>query len=274
MTTELSTSRLDGLIQTDGIKKRFNEVLKERAPQFMSSVLSLSRGNKALESCDPMSVLSAAMIAATLDLPITPSLGQAYIVPYGGVAQFQIGWKGYVQLALRTGKYKLINAVNVKEGQLKKHNSFTGEYEFQEEATSETVIGYLSYFKLSNGYEHWFYMTKEEVEKHAKRYSKMYQAGKGRWIEDFDGQARKTVTKLNLSKYGLLSVEMQKALQDDEAIDIDGTPSYPDNPTPELPASEPQAPKTTSTRLKQAIGVPPMADEDRGETEEQAQIPL
>lgn len=252
-------TRLSTLIQTDSIKKRFEEVLADSAPQFMSSLLVLSNGNEALKKCDPMSQIVAAMKAATLDMSLEPSLGQAYIVPYGGVATFQLGWKGYVQLALRTGQYRVINATEVYEGQLKSRNSFTGEFEFQEERISDKVIGYVSYFKLNNGFEHWLFMSREEMEKHAKRYSKMYQAGKGRWMEDFDGQGRKTVTKLNLSKFGPLSVQMQKALKEDDSIDVEGETAYPDNPTPELPPAAQTTPTTATPRLAKLVGTPAQA---------------
>lgn len=225
-------------------------MLGKRAPAFISSIVSAVNSNPSLKNCEPMSVISSAMIAATLDLPINSSLGMAHVVPYGNQAQFQLGWKGFVQLALRSGQYKTINATPILEGQLVHHNIFTGEMEFQDEAISEKRIGYLLYFKLLNGYEKFFYMTAQECERHAKKFSKMYQRGKGVWAEDFDPMALKTVVKLGLSKYGPLSVEMQQAMVSDQGVltDIDATPTYPDGADAESP--EEGAPSAPTSRLE------------------------
>lgn len=219
----------------------------------MSSVLSAVNANKMLKECEPMSIISSAMMAATLDLPINPSLGMAHIVPYntrdGKLAQFQIGWKGFVQLALRSGQYKTINACPVLEGQLLKHDIFTGEMEFQQEATSDKPVGYLLYFKLLNGYEKFFFMSQSECERHAKKFSKSYQKGFGVWAEDFTSMALKTVVKLGLSKFGPLSVEMQQAITSDQGVltDIEGSATYVDGAEAETPALE--APSASPTRL-------------------------
>ncbi len=243
-------SRLEILVNTDSIKRRFNEVLGKKAPQFMSSVISAYKSNDALSRCEPMSVITAAMQAATLDLPINQSLAQAYIIPYGGVAQFQIGWKGFVQLGQRTGQYKTMNATPVFEGQIKSQNTFTGDIEFQDAKTSDKKVGYLFYFKLVNGFEKYCYMTTEECEKHGKRYSQMFKQGKGQWADNFDAMALKTVVKLGLSKWGPLSTEMQKALLvDDGVIDVETNEvKYPDNPEPEVTEAKP-----TSSRLEKLV---------------------
>jgi recombination protein RecT len=204
-----------------------------------------------------MSVITSAMIAASMDLPINPSLGFAHIVPYGGVAQFQIGWKGVIQLALRSGKYETINLAKIKEGQIRSRNSFTGDIDFQEDSTSEKVVGYLLYFKLVNGYRKFFYMTAEECEAHGKRYSATYKKGFGRWQEDFEAMALKTVAKLGLSKYGLLSVEMQKAVEYDQAtvpsLEPGTPPVFLDGNDEKIPEGEVVPPKETSSRLAAAI---------------------
>jgi recombination protein RecT len=253
-------TRLSDLIKTEGIKKRFEEVLKDQAPIYLSNVLSICNNNKTLAACDPMSVLGAALIAASLHLSLNPSLGHAYIVPYKGLATFQLGYLGYVQLFLRSGQAALINAVAVKEGQLKSSNSFTGEYEFQEQKTSDKTVGFLSFFRLRNGFSKQFFMTVEEMEAHAKRYSQSYgydlreNKKSSKWSTDFEPMALKTVTKLNLKKHAPLSVEIQKAIEYDEAIDVEGEIKYPDSVSAALPpAVVPAVATTTSTRLAAAV---------------------
>lgn len=231
------------LLQDQSVKNRFNELLGKKTPGFISSLLNVVNSNPQLQAADPHSILSAAAIAAALDLPIDPNLGFAYIVPYnvrqGDVyirkAQFQLGYKGYIQLAMRTGAYKTINACEVYEGEIENLNRFTGEIEFGEKQ-SDKIIGYLAYFRLLNGFEKYLYMSVEEIEKHAKRYSKSYDSKNSRWKEDFHAMALKTVIKRLLSKYGILSIEMQTSLLADQAVvkqDEEGnvTYEYPDNPT-------------------------------------------
>lgn len=238
------------------MKKRFEEILGKKAAGFMASIINVSNNN--LQGVEQFSIVSNALVAATLDLPINPNLGFAYLVPYNckenvngqstwiKKAQFQMGYKGYIQLAMRSGQYKTINATEIYEGDIKKVNRLTGEIEFNEEnPENENIIGYIAYFKLLNGFEKSLYMTKEQVEKHAKRYSQTYKSNKdyvkesSKWSTDFDAMAIKTVLKLLLSKYGILSIEMQTALETDQAIikndalkdgDIQGNIQYPDNP--------------------------------------------
>lgn len=245
--------RIQGLLKTDGIKKRFEEMLGKRAPAFLSSIISAVNSNPSLKKCEPMSIISSAAIAAAMDLPINPSLGFAHIVPYKDHAQFQIGWKGFVQLGMRSGQYKTINIVAVHEGQLKKHNFFTGEMEFDSTVESKgTPTGYLLYFKLLNGYEKYFYMTHDQCLKHGKRYSKAFAGGWGPWKDDFDAMALKTVTKMGLSKYGVLSIEMQKALETDQGeISESGDVAFPD--APDKPEEEPTEPKKKSSRLSKIV---------------------
>lgn len=233
---------LAAMLQTKTVKMRFEEVLGKRAAGFMSSIISATSLNKQLATADPLSVISAAAIAASLDLPINPSLGFAHIVPYKDKAQFQMGWKGFVQLAMRSGQYETINLAVVYDGQLKEYNPFTGEASF--EATgkkSEAVAGYLLYFKLLNGYKKFFYMTRAEVEAHGKRYSQTFKKGFGVWVDNFDAMALKTVCKLGLSKYGILSIELQKAFTFDQAVVKEGdVPEYVD--TTATPGESVEAP--------------------------------
>jgi recombination protein RecT len=221
---------LAALLRQDSIKKRFEDVLGKKAAGFMSSIISATNANTELKKADPISIVSAAAVAAALDLPINPSLGFAHIVPYSGHAQFQMGWKGFVQLGMRTGQYKTINATIVKEGELVSRNKFTGEMAFDEsKKTSDNTCGYVAYFKLMNGFEKWYYMSHEEVKAHGKRYSKSFANTKGKWQTDFDAMALKTVVKMLLSKYGVLSIDMQTAVQADQAIVRgEGEYEYPD----------------------------------------------
>lgn len=232
--TQGKNDAISALLSQDSIKKRFEQVLGKKAAGFMSSVISAVNANPELRKADPITVVSAAAVAASLDLPINPSLGFAHIVPYAGRAQFQMGWRGFVQLGMRSGQYKTINTCVVYEGELIASNRFTGEMYFDEkQRTSDKVIGYVSYFKLMNGFEKYLYMTIEQVQAHGKQYSKSYSSPKGKWQTDFEAMALKTPLKLLLSRWGILSIEMQTAVQLDQATvkTIDGSSyTYDDNP--------------------------------------------
>ncbi|MEN6423337.1 MAG: recombinase RecT [Smithella sp.] len=224
---------ISGILNQENIKKRFEQVLGKKAPGFMSSVISAVNANNQLKTAEPMTVVAAAAIAASLDLPINPSLGFAHIVPYSGKAQFQMGWRGFVQLAMRSGQYKTINVCPVYEGEIIESNRFTGSMVFDEKKrTSDKVIGYVAYFKLMNGFEKYLYMTVDQALAHGKKYSKSFGSASGKWQTDPEAMSMKTVLKMLLSKFGILSIEMQSAVQYDQAIvhTIDGEYSYDDNP--------------------------------------------
>lgn len=209
------------LLQEDAVKKRFSEVLADRAPQFISSLLGLVNNEKLLAKAEPMTVIQSAMIAASLDLPVDKNLGYAWIVPYKGQAQFQLGYKGYIQLALRTGQYKNINVIELYEGELIGFNRLTEELKIDMNGkTSEIVVGYAAYFELLNGFKKTVYWSRLEIEKHKAKYSRSDYG----WGKDWDAMAKKTVLKNMLSKWGILSVEMQKAYSEEnqasERIDI------------------------------------------------------
>ncbi|MGG7143575.1 recombinase RecT [Clostridium nigeriense] len=205
-----------GLMDSPAVKKMFEEVLCERAPQYMSSIVNLVNSDTNLKKCEPMSVIASCMVAATMDLPVDKNLGYAWVVPYGTKAQFQMGYKGYIQLALRTGQYKAINVVEIREGELISWNPLSEEVEIDfTQRKSDKVIGYAGYFKLLNGFEKTVYWSKEEVESHAKKFSKTYSFKNGVWQTDFDSMAKKTVLRNLLSKWGILSIEMQKAYSAD-----------------------------------------------------------
>lgn len=205
---------IKSLLYSEGIKKRFEDVLKAKAPQYMSSIINLVNGDTNLKNCDQMSVIASCMVAATLDLPIDKNFGYAWVVPYGNSkqgmvkAQFQLGYKGYVQLALRTGQYKGINVIEIHKGELKEWNPLTEELKVDFTAKeSDEIIGYAGYFELINGFRKTTYWTKEQIMKHKAKYSKSDFG----WSKDFDGMAKKTVLRNMLSKWGILSIEMQTA---------------------------------------------------------------
>ena len=237
---------LKSLLATDAIRRQMKSLLGEKAGHFMMAIVGVVEGTPQLQSCAPQSIINSAIASATLDLPIEKNLGYAYIVPYKDKAQFQMGYKGYIQLALRSGQYKYINSVEIKEGELESYNLLTGEFNFKfiediNKRLEAKTIGYASYIEFTNGFRNTLYMTKEQVDNHAKEYSQSYayDLRKGyknsNWSTNFDSMALKTVLKLNLSKFGALSVSVQRALQLDGSsiteIKDDGTISaeYIDN---------------------------------------------
>lgn len=234
---------LKSMLASQAIKKQIKSLLGDRAGHFIMAIVQVVEGTPQLQEADPQSIINAAIASAVLNLPIEKNLGFAYIVPYrdkekGMIAQFQMGYKGYIQLALRSGEYKFINSIEVKEGELKGYNLLTGELELEfiedlDERIITKTIGYASYIEFNNGFRNTLFMTEAQVKNHAKKYSQAYQydLNKGykysNWSKNFEAMALKTVLKLNLSKYGALSVEVQKALQTDglviEDIDEEGT---------------------------------------------------
>ena len=222
-------------ITAPATQKYLTELLHERKGVFVSNLTALVANNVNLQCCEPYTLMFAALKATALNLPIEPSLGMAHVIPYKnkkrGVteAQFQIGYKGFQQLALRTGQYKRINTTEVRQGEIGKRNRLTGQIDFnfiEDEAKrlNTPIIGYVNYFCLLNGFESTFYMSKEEMEAHALRYSQTYRStdaytkSQSKWTTDFDGMAVKTVIKLNLSKNGVLSTELQEAILADQSV--------------------------------------------------------
>lgn len=237
---------LKGYFENDSVKKNLRAMLGQKAQGFATSVLSVVNNNRLLQNADPATIYSSAMVAASLDLPINPNLGFAAIVPYGKQAQFQIMVRGLTQLAIRSGVYAKITNCDVHEGELVKADPFTDEYVFDAtKRTSDKIVGYMAYFKTTGGFEKYFYMTKEEALAHGRRYSKSFSSGV--WASDPDAMGRKTCLKMLLSRFGLLSIEMQRAIKFDQAIvkgdftqmesveDIDEAEvEYVDNPQTEV----------------------------------------
>lgn len=218
--------RLEAMLGRIDVKSRLEAILGNRASVFGSSILSLVKATPQLQACQPITVIGSAMVAATLNLPINKQLGFAYIVPYKDEAQFQMGYKGYIQLGIRTGQYKTIHATEVYADEIKQWDPLRGEIEFTEQASRkqrdagemDKIVGYVAFFKLLNGFEKTIYMTKKQVLNHAKRYSKSYGSSSGIWKTNEHEMCLKTPLRILLSKYGIMSIEMQTALRADQAV--------------------------------------------------------
>ena len=252
-------AQVKSFLSSEKTRERFQETLGSKAPQFMTSIINVVSGSTSLKKCDSASIVSAAMVAASYDLPIDSNLGFSALVPYDcnkknpetgewykvTYAQFQIMYKGFIQLAIRSGYYEKMNCAVVYEDELKMYNPITGECEFVEDFTATTqrqngeydkIVGYYAWFKLKSGFVKELYMTKQEVQQHALKYSSAYRydidknKSSSRWSQDFNSMALKTVIKRLLSKWGILSIEMQKAIQEDQKVyDDEGTGDYTDN---------------------------------------------
>ena len=227
----------------DAMKKKINEMVGgEKGQQFITSIISAVSTNPQLAECDNSSIVSAALLGQALNLSPSPQLGQYYMVPFNDskrgckVAQFQIGYKGYIQLAIRSGQYKKLNVLAIKEGELKKYDPLNEELEVQlieneEEREKATTIGYYAMFEYLNGFRKTIYWSKEKMEAHALKYSMGYRAKKGYtfWEKDFDGMAYKTMLRQLISKWGIMSIEMQDVYSKDMAvINEDGETEYID----------------------------------------------
>lgn len=212
-------SRLKTLIASEDVQARFAALLGKRAPGFLASVLTVASDQKLID-CEPTSILSVAAKAAILDLPIDPNLGFAWLIPYKNngqkIAQFQLGYKGYIQLGLRSGQYKSLNATEIYVGEEVKIDRLSGRIVLNGTRTGDVVTGYVAYFCLLNGFEKFVYMSTDEVITHAKKYSKSWGYKDSPWTTNFDQMAKKTVIRRLLSKYGILSIQMMGALEQDQ----------------------------------------------------------
>lgn len=267
MTTQSSTAVaaapkkvdvLKNMLNAPSVMEQFNNALAKSAPTFVASVIDLYNGDTNLQQCEPKAVVMEALKAAVLKLPINKALGYAFIIPFNNsvkddkgnwvkkmVPTFQMGYKGYIQLAMRTGQYRTINADVVYEGELRKANKLTGEIAFDGEKKSDKVVGYFCYFELLNGFSKTLYITVEQMAEHAKRYSKGLKkettvesllnlsnlpvapdSKTVGWMGNFHGMAVKTVIRNLLGKYGYLSVEMQQAIVNDTEGDTSKNRDY------------------------------------------------
>jgi recombination protein RecT len=232
---------LKNALNAPSVKAKFEEMLGKRSSQFMTSITSVVQNNALLQKADVNSIIMGAAVAASMDLPLNANLGYAALVPFnskeGCFAQIQIMVKGWTELFLRSGQCQSIICETVYEGQLVKKNKFIGEYVFDEDAkTSDKIIGFMAYFKLTNGFEKYDYMTIDEVKAHAARFSQTYKKGFGVWKDNFEAMAQKTVLKRLLTKYAPKSIEMQQMAMFDQSVvkgSVDNmdaaTPDYADN---------------------------------------------
>jgi recombination protein RecT len=228
---------LKALMNSDYVKKRFMEVLGEKSAAFIASILNAAQKNPELARCEPQSILSAAMVAATMDLPIDSNLGFSAIVPYNvkqkdvngreywvSVAQFQIMYKGFIQLALRSAQYKTINVGPIYADEFESCDIITGDVfihpvdgGFRDQEDQEKIIGYVAFFRLLNGYERKEFWSIKKLEAHGKRYSKSFDNKNGLWKRDPHAMYAKTILKNTLSRWGILSITMQGAMIADQA---------------------------------------------------------
>ena len=244
ITTQKQNKTLGELMHSPAVIGKLNEVWNspQMANSFMSSVISVANGNPQLRNAEPMSIIGAAMVAATMQLQVVPTLGQCYIIPYGNKAQFQCGYLGILQLCQRSGQFKKILAAPVHEGEYVSGDEFDEDYVFDKsKRKSDKVIGYMAKFELLNGFTKVAYWDVEKVKKHASKFSQAYRSGyNSPWKSDFDAMAMKTVLK-SILKFAPKSIEMQNAVTFDQAVintntsdvqdlDIDAfTPEYIDN---------------------------------------------
>lgn len=232
-------NELKVILRREDVQNRFKEILHKKANGFTANLAVIVNNDANLRKCEPFSIISAAIISASLDLPVDPNLGYAALVPYNEKqadgkylpkATFQMMYKGFVQLAMRTGLYTRIGVTEIYEGQLISENPLTGEYEFDFSKKSETIVGYAAYFKLGNGFSKTEYWPIDKVTKHGKRFSQTFKKNYGLWVDDFDSMAKKTVLKTLLAKWGVLSIELQTAVKFDQAVVTeDIQPVYIDN---------------------------------------------
>lgn len=253
--TQAQRPKFSVMISTPGYQKMINNTLKDpkRAQRFVASITSAVATNPALQECDPATILSGALLGESLNLSPSPQLGQYYLVPFSNAkkgckdAQFVLGYKGYIQLALRSGYYKHLNVIAVKEGELLRFDPLTEDVEISinpDELARESAptVGYLAMFEYLNGFRKTIYWSREKMEAHALRYSKGYAAKKGYtfWEKDFDSMAFKTMLRQLISKWGVMSIDLQTAFEADFVQEPDG--DYLQAQEPELPAPQPQEP--------------------------------
>jgi recombination protein RecT len=240
-------------IQSEGYKKLINNTLGDpkRSAKFIAAISSAVATNSSLQQCDAGSILSGALLGEALNLSPSPQLGQYYLVPFKDKAQFQLGYKGYIQLAIRSGQYKDIDVIEVREGEYLGRDKTTGKHQFEfiedeVERENKPIIGYMAYFEYLNGFYKNLYWSKEKMQKHALEYSQAYASDikKGTnysfWSKDFDGMAFKTMLRQLISKWGIMSIDMQEAITKDmSVVKEDGTYDYVDNqPIVSVPTEE------------------------------------
>lgn len=232
----------NAMVDSEGYQKRFHELLGKRTPQFLASVVSLMNADTNLQKAfrdNPVTVIQSALKAATYDLPIDSGLGYAYIVPFGSKeghkAQFILGYKGQLQLALRTGAYQKINVIDVREGELIRYDRLTEEIELdfiedEDERESRPIIGWCGFFRLVNGMEKKLYMSKKQIDAHEKKHRKGNYQGFG-WKDNYEAMAAKTVLRRLLGKWGIMSIDYQQSPAIQAAVQAINSGQYDDEDT-------------------------------------------
>ena len=269
MANEIATRQLTPLQRFNGVMKdtRTQEylasVLGKKKDQFVTTLISAVANNENLQVCEPMSLMYTAMKATALGLPIDPNLGYAAMIPFRDnksgktLCQFQVQRDGWMELLMRTGQVKFVANEVVHEGELVKHNKFTGEYVFDEDAKkSDKVVGYMAYIRLTNGFEKTVYWTAEECKAHALRYSQTFKKGYGIWKDNFDAMALKTVLKHLIKKYAPKSVEVLSAISDDQVVSNEnGETAYRDNEPDEQvqPEAKTASARARATKVKEQV---------------------
>ena len=256
---------LTAYLTQEGVKKQITEIIGKNSETFMASIISAVQTNPALQECTNSSILSGALLGESLKLSPSPILGNYYLVPYKdnkqGItqAQFQIGYKGYLQLAIRSGQYRKLNVVAIKEGELLKYDALNEEIDVRliedDEIREKTpTAGYYAFFELNNGFRKAMYWSKAKMEAHALKYSAGYRAKKGYtyWEKDFDGMAYKTMLRQLISKYGIMSIDMQKAYESDMAVISEDKKIYVDTVDMEQP-EQIEAPKEAKEEPKKEV---------------------
>lgn len=248
-----------GILNHQSMQKYLLETLGDKKQEFVANITTLVSNDVKLQECEAKSVIFSALKATALDLPLDPNLGMAYVIPFYNTkkgikeAQFQIGYKGFTQLAIRSGQFKTINVRDVREGEYLGEDFISGEMRFKEVANriNKPVIGYVAFFRLINGFEKMLYMTKSDAEIFAITYSQSY-ASTEKWIKEqslwaksFDKMAKKTVLKGLLKGYAPLSVQMQSAIKADQAVITEHVERYVDNEPQPITISPDQASKAT-----------------------------
>ena len=274
MANELAVKQFTSTISTDAVKQKVNAIIGDdkKGAKFISFITNMVTQNPSLAECEQASVINSALVGFALGLE--HQLGQFYVVPFNDrknnrkVATYQMGYKGYIQLAIRSGQYESLNALEVKQGELKKYDRLADEVEieFLDDLKREQLatVGYVAFLKLNTGFKKTIYWSKEKMQQHAIKYSQGYQSDIKNgtsytfWAKDFDGMAFKTMIRQLISKWGIMSVEMRDAFINDMAeVNDDGKVNYVDNQTS---VKEVVADTTASKPL--------IVDEDTGEVEE------
>lgn len=263
--TTQKKSTFSVFMASDAVKQKINQMMSSKeGGKFITSLISLVANNPAIAKCDHSTILASALLGESLKLSASPQLGQFYIVPFNDtknnrtVAQFQLGYKGYIQLAIRSGYYKKLNVLAIKEGELKQYNPLDETLEVNliedDEIREQTpTIGYYAMFEYQNGFTKTLYWSKAKMQAHAQKYSQSYRkdlknkTSWSYWAKDFDGMAFKTMLRQLISKWGLMSIDFQTAITNDMAVITEqGQPQFVDNQEDIIEATPIEQPEVTN----------------------------